>query len=160
MSSGCSVVKSSVFLQHEEGTKYYEVVTLWNHDSEQGVLVKRWGKQSSAFSIGGELKVQPFADERKLSADAHEVINAKLKRGYKNADSPHGLHLSINLIYGASRVIDQVVSHYGSEESYDIYKHLGTEKFIFGVGETDDVDDVVCEEPPPEPVRDASWGSW
>lgn len=160
-----SVVHETALLMHEGGTKFYEVVTLHAADIKQHLLIKRWGK-TSAMSRGGEIQIQMFGAARKAGQASDTVLRQKEKRGYAKRGIAFGLHG-----YGGTLTNENLkgllLDHYGADNTVAILREfmtpLGEDK-IRGLEATsiwvDEVNDIVSEEPEPEPERGDSWGSW
>lgn len=159
-----SVVHETTLMMHEGGTKFYEVVQLHAPDIKQHVLIKRWGK-TSALSKGGEIQIQTFAAARKASQAADTLIRQKEGRGYEKRSYAVGLHGYGGTITNAN-LKSLLLDHYGPDNTAAIFREfmtpLGDE--IKGREITDvwidEADSIVSEEPPPEPERGDSWGSW
>lgn len=163
-----SVVHETALMMHEGGTKFYEVVQLHAADIKQHVLIKRWGK-TSALSKGGEIQVQIFGAARKAGQAADTVIRQKEGRGYAKRSVAIGLHGYGGTITNAN-LKSLLLDHYGRDNTVAILREfmtpLGEEKISgleatsIWVDEIDDRGNIVIEEPPPEPERGDSWGSW
>jgi predicted DNA-binding WGR domain protein len=159
-----SVVHETTLLMHEGGTKFYEVVQLHAPDIKQHLLIKRWGK-TSALSKGGEIQTQMFGAARKAGQATETILRQKEGRGYQKRTYSVGLHG-----YGGTITNDNLKSllldHYGPDNTAAILREFMTElgnelkgKEITGIW-VDEADSIVSEEPPPEPERGESWGSW
>lgn len=160
-----SVVHETAFMRHESGTKFYEVVQLHAADIKQHVLIKRWGK-TSALSKGGEIQVEIFGAARKAGQAADTVIRQKEGRGYAKRSVAIGLHGYGGTITNTN-LKSLLLDHYGRDNTVAILREFMTpvgEEKISGLEATsiwvDEADSVVIEEPPPEPERGDSWGSW
>lgn len=71
-------------MHHKGGTKSYHVTTIAdinNVTSNHGgyVLIKRWGKTGAA----GQLSCECFATFRELNKAASDIVDSKIKGGYK-----------------------------------------------------------------------------
>lgn len=156
------VIESALFV-HESGTKFYEVLQIHATDVGQHLLVKRWGKSSAMNSQGGEIQVAMHPSARKLGGAAAQIVRQKEGRGYGRTSSGHGLHG-----YGGEVTSDNLLSllttHYGSDHAATIRTVFDKLDMIRGTkisgAWVDESADIVSEEPTPEPIRDASWGSW
>jgi predicted DNA-binding WGR domain protein len=162
MSQGIQVDVS--YLSHESGTKFYEVVTLLNHDANVGVLIKRWGKIEVACERGGgEIKVETFSLSLALRNAESRAINDKIKRGYCKDDARHiGSRLyevSGESLSAQSSVI-AIDAHYGRHCGHVLFAARLVSSDGVTVDESADPNDIVCEEPPPEPERGGEWASW
>lgn len=155
-----SVVHEGTLLMHEGGTKFYETMLFHIPDAGQHFLVKRWGK-TSALSAGGEIQFSIFPNARKAQAAAQTVIRQKEGRGYSKRGVAIGLHGYGGTIDN-SNVQAQLTTHYGAVNATLILR-----EFIPELRRTqatgiiiDELDDIVSEEPAPEPERGETWGSW
>jgi predicted DNA-binding WGR domain protein len=161
-----SIAHETIFLKHESGTKFYEVVLLHAPDIGVHLVIKRWGKTGSAVSGGGEIQLNSFTNARKAQAAASTIINQKEGRGYAKRSVAIGLHG-----YGGNMDGDNaeelLESHYGTANAGRILSEFGGElgatkitgkKADFMI--IDELGDIVSEEPAPEPERGDSWGSW
>lgn len=145
----------SKYFAHESGTKFYEVVQMWDADISVFQCVRRWGKVNTL----GEVQVFSFPNHRKMEADAEKIMTQKRGRGYHPAAANYGLH-GINTITDGT--LTQVLTkHYGvgnaPKVAYEFNKIQGREATMAVL---DEASDIVVEEPPPEPERGESWGSW
>lgn len=143
------------FFAHETGTKFYEVIQLWNADINVFLCVRRWGKVGTA----GETQVFPFRNHRQMEADADKIIGQKMKRGYFPATATDGLHMEPSVRMGD--ITRALVDHYGAMNAPKVahFFSLHQGKEFTGIV-VDEVADIVVEEPAPEPERGGSWGSW
>ncbi len=145
---------------HEGGTKFYEVVQLYNADARKFILVKRWGK-AAARVRGGEIKVEEFSTAQRLDAAADKVIREKQGRGYSatKPDAAGALHTRGGSSFASETDFGNTLSmHYGPNGTR-IREVLGLSLGAVNPDDDDD-DEVVVEEPQPEPDRGETWGSW
>jgi predicted DNA-binding WGR domain protein len=147
------------YLEHEGGTKFYEVVELWNPDDKKFVLVKRWGK----IGTTGETMVEEFNVMRACNAAAEKILKSKMGRGYAKSSTSEGIHGRARSL-SAKELMPLLDSHYKSApftRKVMDYLHLnkiqGMEAHMMIV---DELSDIVSEEPGPEPDRGESWGTW
>lgn len=154
------VVIESKLMEHEGGTKFYEVVQFINASGRRFAAVYRWGKMS-AIRGGGETKVDRFTDARRCNEAARKKVNEKSGRGYSEARASFGLHPVSSLKVDDSLRL-KLGEHYHDTETIDaIMNALGVDDVL--TGSNADValtDDVVVEEPAPEPERGDDWASW
>lgn len=148
-------------LDHESGSKFYEGIYFENSKSRECVLIFRWGKVSERDSGGGQTKVE-IASPAKVSEAYRKKIREKEGRGY--SDSRRGIGFGNSIDPDMLRI--ELGKHYKDEDVI--------EQAIIALGVTDiatatqkDMDhlfgkdnDVVVEEPAPEPVRGDDWASW
>lgn len=153
-----NILVEATYLAHEGGTKFYEAISFWNSEDNRGVLIKRWGKMTQRNG-GGECKVEPFGDVRQLQDGYAKILNDKNKRGYSRA-RPDFDYLNGSAVYAKrSEFISATANHFaGSGVEFSVYSLLGIKDLL--VREDEEADDIVIEEPKPEPIRDANWGSW
>lgn len=148
----------SCWLAHEGGTKFYETVSLSNPDAKKFALVKRWGKMAAADG-GGECKVETFATKRALDLAAGKTVTGKQGRGYNLASSNHGFH-GVGVSYNRAEDFNDALSkHYSSGGAMsEILVAMAIED-LEPRPEIEE-NEVVSEEPTPEPERGETWGSW
>lgn len=152
-----AIIIEPKYMVHEEGTKFYEVITFWNDTLKRGVLVKRWSKVANARG-GGECKIEPIADVRKLHETKQKTLNDKGKRGYGFNNFVFGLHDEAGA-KSDDKAANLINYHYKNGENYQIFQALGIEQFAKAEG-SQEQDEVVILEPTPEPERGDTWGSW
>ena len=155
-----TVVHEGTLLMHEGGTKFYETMVFHAPDAGQHILVRRWGKES-ALTAGGEIKFVVLPNARKAQSAAHTVITQKEGRGYEKRSTFHGLH-GYGGIIDRSNLESLLRAHYGAANAKLILNEFIPE--LRGTQVTgaiiDEADDIVIEEPAPEPERGETWGSW
>lgn len=158
-----SLTHKATYLLHESGTKFYEVVQLYNADERKFVLVKRWGKVAARVR-GGEIKVEEYQSALKLDAAAAKVVRDKESRGYAQTkpDTAGALHNRNGSYTSEKEFAGTVNMHYGPNGSRVESAILGHAHGASASSDDDDEDssDVVVEEPQPEPDRGETWGSW
>lgn len=148
----------SLYLVHESGTKFYETVIFHNADAKRFALVKRWGKVLSGDGGNGEILTESFTTARQAQAAAEKIIASKRKRGYKPAASTHGFHNASGPFTTPEAVVASVGKHYSSPGSRSaVLATMLLEGEDIPVMEENE---VISEEPTPEPERDADFGSW
>jgi len=141
------------YLAHEGGTKFYEVIQFYNVDAKKFVVAKRWG----AMGKSGEVKIDAYPTQRKAQQEAEKIIRSKEGRGYAIASKNSGLHGLSTDSLGNDELSRQLRNHYRSDYANAIASGLLIEEVeAISVEE----DDVVVEEPMPEPERGEEWGSW
>lgn len=161
-SKSAAAFKRSYFLDHEKGTKFYEVVSIWLEDRKVGVLIKRWGKVENAFRVGGQVKTQYFITADQLERATQEILAEKKKGNkdgkYSASPSRFGLH-NIPSGVGLEILAVEMLRHYGSDEGGVICAQLGSS--VSGREESV-IEEYAAEEIElkPEPARAGDWGSW
>jgi predicted DNA-binding WGR domain protein len=141
------------WLSHDSGTKFYEVIQFYNVDAKKFVVVKRWGPIGKT----GEVQFAEYPSSRKAQQEAEKIIKSKTGRGYMVSQSSAGLHgLGVDSI-AAGELLSALNAHYRRDQATAIAEAVGVDamKVIM-----DEVDDIVVEEPAPEPERGEEWGSW
>lgn len=147
------------YFEHEGGTKFYEVVEFWNPDDKRFVLVKRWGKIGTL----GETMCESHSSLRACNAAAEKLIKSKMGRGYQRTPSTIGLHARARS-FTEVELIGAIQSHYRSTPflseltamlDVDKIRGLGADMLV-----VDELNEIVSEEPGPEPDRGESWGTW
>lgn len=146
----------STMMHHESGTKFYEVIRIFNGAGGRFVVVNRWGKMSE--KRGGQAKVENFATAGTADFTAGKKINDKTKRGYKIVSGVDAL----------ARTFDGDLARLNLGERFSdsdtvelIMSSLGISDVLTGTsGNTFIRDDVVVEEPEPEIERGQEWASW
>lgn len=155
-----SITTETTYMEHESGTKFYEVVLVNAADLKKFLVVKRWGK-ISAKDGEGETQVIPYNTPRTALLAADKVKGEKIKRGYSVMSSAHGLHGGPQL-RSTDDIKSAMKNHYAKHWPM-VLGALGIDT-IQGLSMTgawmDEADSIVSEEPPPEPERGDSWGSW
>ena len=147
------------YLEHEGGTKFYEVIEFWNTDAKKFVMVKRWGKMGTV----GETMIEEFNVMRACNAAAEKILKSKMGRGYSKQSSTHGFH-SRSSSLTPTELARLLGAHYSSTHfTQKVIAHLNLDK-IQGMEAdmmiVDELSDIVSEEPGPEPDRGESWASW
>lgn len=148
----------TTWLTHESGTKFYELVRFTNPDAKKFTLVKRWGKLAAADG-GGECKIETFASQRAMEAASDKTRQSKEGRGYSIASTTQGFH-GLSVSYNRAEDFNDAVSkHYSSGGALsEIMVSMGIEDLEPRIEPEDN--EVVSEEPTPEPERGETWGSW
>ena len=147
----------SRYLVHEGGTKFYETVVFHNADAKRFALVKRWGKTGATG--GGEILVDTFTTARAAQAAGEKIIASKMKRGYQVAANTHGFHGSDGPFKTVEAFIAAVGKHYLVETSRrSVLAAMMLDNA--DVPEVTEENEVISEEPTPEPERDEDFGSW
>lgn len=156
-----TAIKRSYFLDHEKGTKFYEVVSIWLEERKVGVLIKRWGKIMYAKRIGGQVKKEYFTNHGELVRAENDILADKRKGNkngkYSDTASMHGIHGVNGAGVDEDVLAKAIVAHYGSNEGSDICAQLGAS--VTGREEAV-VDESELDEVAPEPERTGDWGSW
>lgn len=146
----------TTMMHHDGGTKFYEVIRIFNEGGKRFVVVNRWGKMSERR--GGQSKVENFGSAGIANVAAAKKINEKRKRGYNEVivrDVLPGsfdgdlIRLKLNECFDDSDTVELIMSG------------LGISDVLTGAsGKTFEPDDVVVEEPEPEVERGEEWASW
>lgn len=150
------MIVTATYMEHESGTKFYEVIELNNAILGRHCVVRRWGKIDQAKDGGGQIKLEKFEDARRSHAASQNIRNDKERRGYSNVRSNFGLH-DADSVAGSISVSD-IGRHYKDREfTEEIANYMG-------IGVTEEItsreaDDVVIEEPTTVDRGD-EWGSW
>ncbi len=147
----------SSMLVHESGTKFYEVVQLYNVAAKRFVLVRRWGKLNSSLLGGGEAKVETFADVRKCQDAASKIVREKGGRGYEKRPPQIPLtEANVPDSEQAAEVLRPILrKSFDGELILNVAGQLGFSETAFAAPK------VEMRTPPEvEVVRDADWGSW
>lgn len=156
-----SITTECTYMEHESGTKFYEVVLINAADLKKFLVIKRWGKLS-APSGGGETQVHEYPTHRAALAGKEKFVGEKAKRGYAADTSAHGLH-SRPTLSSTADIQSAIKGHYTKHWPM-VLQHLGLDviqgREITGVWMDEADDSIVSEEPEPEPERGDSWGSW
>lgn len=157
-----SISTETMFMLHEGGTKFYEIVLLNAADLKKFLVIKRWGK-TEARKGGGETQVIEYPTPRAALVAAEKLREDKAKRGYQITGAMHGFGAR-SAFTGTDDIRSAVKGHYTKHWPM-VLGHLGLdviqghEATMMIVDELDS-SDVVFEQPPPEPDRGDSWGSW
>lgn len=149
-----STIKVSIaYMEHEGGTKFYEVAT-YSLDSGRSVVVNRWGKMSA--KRGGEIKIESYAVKSQADAAARKKINEKGGRGYNAAT---GSYMPRTLNVDSARL--SLAGHYSDTDTVDgILTRLGIDDVLTEAISQPVPDEIVTDEPKPEPERGGEWASW
>ena len=83
------VTKELTYLEHEGGTKFYEVAVFASQTTRRYVVVRRWGKIGSRHG-GGETKIETFGSSAEAVSASRKVLNQKAGREYLAATFAHG----------------------------------------------------------------------
>ena len=155
----------SEYLEHTGGTKFYETVSIASESNTgANILIKRWGS-ISVRTGAGQLKIEEFDDRRSLLR-AEKTILEKKRKGksdgaYVDKTSNHGFHTSCwqkSTMLNEKEFAEFLKNHYLDNE--------GTHDGVFNIinsyeGSTEvNGNDIIVEEPQPEPDRGEQWGSW
>lgn len=147
------------YLEHEGGTKFYEVIEFWNPDDKKFVLAKRWGKIGTV----GETMIEEFNVMRACNAAAEKILKSKMGRGYAKSASSQGFH-GRGRSFTSLELWNLLETHYQSRAfTTKIIHQLGLDKIQGMTADgiiIDEINDIVTEEPGPEPDRGESWGTW
>lgn len=141
------------WLSHDSGTKFYEVIQFYNVDAKKFVVAKRWG----AVGKSGEVQIAEYPTSRRAQQEADKIIKSKLGRGYTVAQSSAGLHGLSTDSMDADSLSRALRNHYRSDQANLISDSLNLAS-VMPVAVEDD--EIVVEEPAPEPERGEEWGSW
>jgi predicted DNA-binding WGR domain protein len=157
-----SVSTETMFMLHSGGTKFYEITLINAADLKTFLVVKRWGK-IEAIKGGGEVQVLDYSTPRTALQAAEKLKNDKEKRGYQIKDATHGLGGSF-AASGTADILSAIKGHYTKHWPM-VLGHLGLDmtqgnEATMMIVEDDLDPSVVFEQPPPEPDRGDSWGSW
>lgn len=155
-----SIEITTVMLDHEGSTKFYEIVMLANRDSDRAYVIRRWGKMHLRNGSGGETRTEEFPSVRSAEQSIAKLIASKNRGGYsavKNAK--HGLHSAAKTIEPSDLSVKllqaKIKSHYDSktiaDQAMDALR----------------ITTIREEAPPPkpkkiepEPDRGSDWGAW
>lgn len=161
----------TAFLEHDGGTKFYEVISITDKQDGETILIKRWGKMNVANACGGgQMLFETFASPKEASAEAVSVVREKTtprkgKGVYRLATMPPGINRSSGKTVSDTDLVSLTGQHYGPySAAYNAIWNL------FGQVLTSE-DDVIeesmdIEEPAdkakPEQLkhRDETWGTW
>ena len=147
------------YLEHEGGTKFYEVIEFWNVAASKFVLAKRWGKVGTV----GETMTDVFTTMRACNAAAEKILKSKMGRGYSKSESTIGFHTRNNS-FSPADFERLLATHYQSRPFTGLIMDALSLNRIQGMSADtmiiDELSDIVLEEPGPEPDRGESWASW
>jgi len=150
------ILVESEYLDHQGGTKFYEVVQLLNVEKKSFVVINRWGKIAERAG-GGQVKIEKYRDARQCHEAARKKLDSKRHREYFNSVLKHGLH-------DCQKVDSDTLplwlgEHYRDTDNIDrILGELGVANVVGQI--LDEVNDIIVEEPAPEIIRGDDWGSW
>lgn len=158
------VESDHVFMTHEGGTKFYEVVSLWSNVTNRGSVIRRWGSNGTA----GDRKLEWFESAAAMKRAATTVIASKSKRGYSRDDLRGKRTLPKSIPEDA--VFVALKQHYGIEglaKSVCAAMRV-SDSGIAGKSATviavDEFEDIPVGITPvgklPEIVRGGDWASW
>lgn len=148
----------SAFLEHEGGSKFYEVVLIAGFD--KAVLIRRWAAVAKRMG-GGQIKIE-CGSHIKMAASFSNIIEQKKlpSHNYHVVPSPSfGMHPLNGQDNVSVPTLDEALSrHYGVEDKGRI--------FVAMISMGMDSDAVVTASPgpsglpEPDAAQDAHWGSW
>lgn len=155
-----------VFLRHENGSKFYEVIQFYNVSAKSYVVAYRWGKMSD-YRGGGQVKVEHHYDILRCQQAARKKVAEKSSRGYEVTAVSCGFHDALSG-YGASIVLRVSDVEAALDEHYKSLEAAGSIAYNLKLtydGKKIDriaIDDIVEEgvDLAPEVDRGDSWGSW
>lgn len=152
------ILVESRYLTHEGGTKFYEVIQLYNVSQRRFVSIRRWGKMTASDG-GGDVKIESYGDVRQCQNASVKILNEKEKRGYSRATPPlSGLALA-DKIY-SSRVLEKLKVHYHDRDvATQVVSLLGIHE-MREIEDTGIIDEGIDEPTKPEPERGGDWASW
>lgn len=155
MTTISSITTDCTYMEHEGGTKFYEVVVLHAADFGKHLVIKRWGKIDTKTG-GGEILITPATSARTAMQAASKIINGKKARGYSPAITMHGLHSLGTAIDGTEAIKDAIKAHYAN----------GWQQILRNMDFPEYAQDVAAvkasppAKPEPEIDRGDNWGSW
>lgn len=148
----------TTMMHHTGGTKFYEVVRIFNDDGKRFVVVNRWGKMSEAHTGGGQCKIETFGTAGLAGVAAGKKVDDKRKRGYVEVPTPAETALPSSFDGDLARF--RLNEHFNSGDTVEmIMLGLAISDVLTGVTNVLS-DDVVVEEPEPEIERGEEWASW
>lgn len=143
------------YLVHDGGTKFYETVLITSHTSDKAVLIKRYGPINKSrgggtiiFKQGGIKNCRELCE--KIVAEKRTLRSGKGK--YVGTKGNHGLQRSPKEVFAAQDLQAAISAHYNDQ---DIARQVAA----YFPAVLDMAPTPACP-PEPEPVRDASWGTW
>lgn len=153
-----SLSHEATFLEHEGGTKFYEIVRLYNADAGKFVLVKRWGKIAQRIR-GGEIKIEDYRSARAVDLAADKTAREKMSRGYSLAktDTAGALHNRSGSYTSEMEFGGALAAHYGPNATRIGQAITGK---VLDESVAEEENEIVVLEPEPEPDRGNTWGSW
>ena len=155
---------SSYMMDHEGGTKFYEVIYLETSRISETVCLTRWGKVGSKES-GGTLGKAKILNGKYGSRYCGRIIENKESRGYrKSANNTYEGHNALRVLGNYNLHSFLAENNESTSEARIFFRELGVDDFL--------VTEPVIEEkpyfeemeedipPPPVKVRHESFGSW
>ena len=146
----------STFMRHSGGTKFYEVVSILNADTDNAVVIKRWGKLSAFRTGGGQCDCKSFVSRQQMSDFVSKAICDKNSRGYTIDAGDFGIHIRRSSEIEAESLEGVLEDHYADEA---VVKYaIQTCSWGVSVSPTTTVSVSVSVGPGPE--RGPDWASW
>lgn len=148
---------------HNGGSKFYEIISLWNGDNDRGVLIKRWGKVAQINS-GGQTQMDEFTGQGQMDREFRGTAVEKGRRGYTEVPAT-GPSRQIWLI-GDDKTLrlakplevqEALVEHYQVKSQADSIMQALNMRYVPGI---EVPEDAVWSPEEPQPDRGESWGSW
>ena len=145
----------STFMRHNGGTKFYEVVSLINTDTDSAVVIKRWGKVDAFRTGGGQCDCKSFVGRQQMLDFASKTACDKNSRGYVIYAGDFGLHVQKSRIEAES--LEGVLQgHYVNKE---VVKYA-VQACSQGTSVSPTTTVSVSVSVGPEPERGSDWASW
>ena len=148
-----------LYLEHEGGTKFYEVITFNNPDIGFHVTVQRWGPIAQAKK-GGAIKCVSAASTRSALASAEKTIKGKKNRNYHPTDAGFGLHGMARHFASRGDFTAALSSHYSHDQVTAILSAIGLPHSTVDTIIIDELAEAPPALPPKELDRGQTWGSW
>lgn len=133
---------------HSGGSKFYEVFSFWNMDTDSGVMVSRWGKMAAKES-GGQMKIDQFNSEPGMRNAVQSEYNKREKRGYEK------FGVGISQMVAPKEFAEFVRTHYKDKATVNSLCDM------LKVGPAGETFTVEAEAVPAEPIdHGEGWGTW
>lgn len=153
-----SIEITAVMLDHEGGTKFYEVVCLMNRESDKAYIIRRWGKMGLRNGTGGENKMESFMSISAAQQSLGKLVLSKQKGGYEKASATHNLHngnMTVPLRDTNIKLLrNRIKQHYDSGTIAD--QALDALQIRLEA----EVAQPKRKSNEPEPDRGSDWGAW
>lgn len=152
---------STEYLEHEGGTKFYEIVVV-AVEGGPALVLNRWGKMEHAKRSGaGQVKrescVSGAAGRQAMRAKFEEKSN----RGYAapSAKGPRfGIHLYVDRDLTVRSAAHALADHYGVAMADSILAELGVD--TTGIAVSPSPTASAPKRPEPKIERGEDWGAW
>lgn len=146
----------STFTRHNGGTKFYEVVSLINTDTDSAVVIRRWGKVDAFRTGGGRCDCKSFVGRQHMLDFVSKVICDKNSRGFTIDAGDFGIHIRRSSEIEAESLEGVLQGHYVNKE---VVKYA-VQACSQGTSVSPTTTVSVSVSVGPEPERGSDWASW